>query len=132
VFDHADRSVQFPSQTLGILDPSARTVYDVVPAVGDERRSVRCRASCQPGDKIPELPRGRGPTERHDFYRHQALDAEALYQLGLVHDDDQVLAGAGDDLLAQERAAATFEEIERGDLDLVSTVDRDVNVIVLR
>ena len=131
MFDYADRSVQLSLQVFGILDPATHAVQDVVTAVGHERRSLRCRSSFQAGDKAPQPPRGCAPTERHDFYCHWTLDAETVHQLGFVDDNDQLFAGAGDNLFAQKRAAATFEKRERADLDLVSAVDCDVNVVVL-
>lgn len=132
MFDDADRSVQLPLQILGILDHPKRTVQDVVAAIGDERLPFACHSSRQTRAEALQRPRGRVPSEWHDFYRHGTMDAETVDELGFVDDDDQLPAGAGNDLFAQERAAATFEKIERTDVDLVCPVDGDVNVSMLR
>jgi len=100
VFDHSDGFVQLPSQTLGVIYPATCTVQNVVAAIRDERFCIAYHASFQRSDKTPQFPGSRGPTKRHDFYSDCTLHAEAVYQLGLVHHDDQVLAGAGDDLFA--------------------------------
>ena len=72
------------------------------------------------------------PSERHDFYCDGTLDAETVDELRLVDDDYQLLTGAGDHLFAQQRTAATFQKIERADLDLVRSVDSDVDMSMLR
>src|SRR5688572_29624085 len=117
---------------LGIVDRPKRAVEDVVAAIGDERLSLTCRSSRQTRAETLQLPRGRVPRERHDFHCHGPLDTETVNELGLVDDDDQLLTDTGNDLFAQKRSAATFQQTEPADLDLVCPVDRDVNVIVLR
>jgi hypothetical protein len=119
-------------QTLGIVDCAKRAVEDVVAAVGDERLSLTCHPLRRTRAQPLQLPRGRLPRERNDFHCHGTLDAEAVSELGLVDDDDQLLTGTGNDLFAQKRSAATFQQTEPADIDLVRPVDRDVNVIVLR
>src|SRR3546814_16130088 len=59
------------------------------------------------------------------------LAAQALNELRFVDDDDHPLAGARHDLFAQQRAAESFDEIERMTLDLVGAVDRDIDAAML-
>ena len=58
------------------------------------------------------------------------MDAEAIHELTIVDNDDQMLGGGGNDLFAQECSASALDEIKGSDFDLVSTVDRDVDMIV--
>ena len=54
------------------------------------------------------------PTEGDDFYGHRPCCAELVRKLGFVDDDGQALAGLGDDFLAQQGAASTFDDVESG------------------
>src|SRR5690606_37390833 len=67
----------------------------------------------------------RGPAERHDLDRQRRLLAEALNQLAVVHDDDELPGGGRHDLLPQQRAAQAFDQVEPG-IDLVGAIHREI------
>ena len=72
------------------------------------------------------MPPGRRKPERNDLDR-QRKGAEPRDDLGRIRDDDHPLRGGGDDLLAQQRAAAALDQPELG-IDLVGTVDRQIEL----
>ena len=131
MFDNAHRSIQLSFQGLGIVERSKRTVEDVVPVIRDERLSFTRRSDRNAGADGFDPPRGRTPTERHNFYCDGASGPEAIYELGLVDHDNQLPAGPGDDLFPQQSSASPLQKVEAADLDLIRPVDRDVNTGML-
>lgn len=68
------------------------------------------------------------PAELDHLHRHgEAGAAEAGDELGVVDDDDELVGGGLDHLLAEEGAAAALDEVEVG-VDLVGAVDGEVDV----
>ena len=66
------------------------------------------------------------PAELDHLHRHgQPASAEAVHELGVVDDHDELVGGGLDHLLAEEGAAAAFDEVEVG-VDLVGAVDGEI------
>ena len=57
--------------------------------------------------------------------------SKPVHQLAAVDDDGKPVARGRDDLLAQQRAAQSFDQIERAAFDLVSAVDREIDLAML-
>ena len=74
---------------------------------------------------VGEARLGSRPAEGEDGNRDGGLLAEPAHALARVADDDELLGGRGDDLLAEEGGAEALDEVERG-VDLVGAVDADV------
>ena len=72
------------------------------------------------------------PAEGDDLHWDFSVSAKRIHQLGFIHHDDQLAAGAGNDFLVQQRAAETLDEIERAKLDFVCAVDGQVQLRVHR
>ena len=70
------------------------------------------------------------PSEGDDLDRDCPGCTELVDELGIIDDDDQALAGLGDDLLAQMGAATAFDEIECG-IDFIGAVDGDIDARML-
>ena len=101
-----------------------------MPPVGDERRGAAAQADrpgkADAGDGAFDMAPRRRKAERNDFDR-QRKRPEHWDQLGRIGDHRHPLRGRGDDLLAQERAAAALDQPELR-IDLVRPVDRQIEL----
>ena len=103
-----------------------------MPAIRDERMALRGAAQ----HRRARAPRGRGggldgapgrrKAERHHLDR-QRKPAEHRHPLGVVGDDDHAGRCRGNDLFAQQCAAAALDDGEVGG-DLVGAVHREVEL----
>ena len=89
--------------------------------------------SSEPGNapsllkKLLQPRRGEPPTELNNLNGHgQPTTPQIVYELGLINDDDELLAGALDHLFSKEGAAAALDEVEEG-IDLVGAVDGEID-----
>src|SRR5207253_4433632 len=117
---------QLHAEVSRVLDPTLHChVEDQVAVVGDVGRLFP--TSHNEADPQPCHPlRGQAPQERQDLDR-QYTDTELLHHLRLVNHDDKSLRGRGDQLLAEQRAAATLDQVKRR-VNLVGTVDCQVDL----
>src|SRR5215213_9212249 len=108
-------------------------------AVKDETTTIRYPASGRITIQRPRLGRnsyarqplrGLGPTEGDDLDRQWGACTQLIDALFRGCDQDIVVTREGHELLAQERAAATLDGVERG-IDLVCPVDPQVEAIYL-
>src|SRR5262249_30383140 len=118
-------------QLSGIGDAAEPTVQDPIAAVGDE--GLARRRAAQPGARAKALQRRLCSLESEgdDLHRYWSAHAQLFNQLGSVHYDREAPTSGGDDLLVQEGAAQSLDQIERAPLDLVRAVDRQVDLPVL-
>ena len=100
-------------------------------AVGDEDRASSRARRRSIGPRQPSAAQTRsiwrarrGEAERDDL-DGQGKGAEPRDMFGGVGDDDHPPGGRGDDLLAQQRAAAALDETQRA-VDFVGAVDGQV------
>mmetsp|Transcript_34219 Transcript_34219/g.107885 ORF Transcript_34219/g.107885 Transcript_34219/m.107885 type:complete len:295 (+) Transcript_34219:136-1020(+) len=116
-------------------------VHDVVAVVSHSRlvavRSVgrggaEAEHGLAAGDGRQRLDEAQGVlvAERGDLHREREARAEAVAELGLVDDDDELVGADLHHLLAEEGAAAALHEVKRR-VDLVGAVDGDVELAVL-
>ncbi len=69
--------------------------------------------------------------ESDDLDRHRRVRAQPIDQLGAIDDDGETAAGVGDDLLAQQGAAQSLDQVQGAAFDLVGAVDREVDLSML-
>ncbi len=98
---------------------------DEVAFVGDELPAVGAEPQGRRRHELQELPLRLTPAEPHDLDRQRATFAEVPHELVVLDHDEQPGGGAGQQLLAQERAAAALEQVEPG-VDLVGAVHDQV------
>ena len=67
-------------------------------------------------------------SELEHLHRQGDLGADLLHQFALVHDDDLLERGGGDDLLAEQCPSESLDEVHLG-IHLVCTVDGDIDII---
>ena len=85
----------------GIREPSEVAIEDEVAAIGDEGLLVE---GVTPLGSTAELREGNScglPAELGDLDRYRRVLAEAFDQLFLIDDNDQPVAGRGDNLFSQ-------------------------------
>jgi len=80
--------------------------------------------------KIGEAPLQHLARERRHFHR-QLLPRERRHDLRLIRDDDEAPRGLLDDLLAQQRSAAAFDQAQPV-VDRVGAVDGEIQRRELR
>ena len=56
------------------------------------------------------------------------MRSKPVHQLAAVDDDGKAVARGRNDLLAQQRSAQSFDQIERAALDFVGAVDREIDL----
>ncbi|KAG4910210.1 hypothetical protein JHK82_056235 [Glycine max] len=119
-------SLQIPNTPLEIQ------IHNKVPIIRDIR-FILLRESPKLGNapsllkKLLQPRRGEPPTELNNLNGHgQAATPQIVNELGLVDDDDELLAGALDHLFSKEGAAAALDEVEEG-IDLVGAVDGEID-----
>lgn len=119
VLDNSGDVVDLAGQGLGLFKRAEQAVQDVIPAIGYEIAALRLAA------EVLETP-GRGlPTERNYLDRQQTA-TQPGNQLGLIDHNQKSVAGLGHDLLPQECAPASFDQIERARVHFVGSIDRNV------
>mmetsp|Transcript_114069 Transcript_114069/g.368951 ORF Transcript_114069/g.368951 Transcript_114069/m.368951 type:complete len:303 (+) Transcript_114069:90-998(+) len=113
-------------------------VHDVVPVVcdcrfvavgfvvGDVAQSQHRLATGECG-KLGDLPHSVLVTEWNDLHRDGETGAQAIAQLGLVHDYDEFLRTELNNLLAEKGTTATLDEVQLR-VHLISTVDGYIKV----
>src|SRR5207237_2373445 len=129
-FDDADDIANTMLQQARVVDADEAAIEDVVAAVGDERMVLGGVAQYRRGTEPHQVGGGGLPAELRDLDRHRGVIAEPLNELFLIDDDDQAVAGRGDDLFAQQGATQPLDQIERAALDLVGAVDRQIDALV--
>src|SRR5438552_14106917 len=74
-----------------------------------------------------EVLRLAPPAKPHHFHGYGPAGAKRRAQLGVIDNSDVTMAGLSDDLLAEHRPAAAFDEVQLG-ANLVGAIDGDVNL----
>src|SRR5215472_19344245 len=74
---------------------------------------------------------GHLQTEGNDLDRDRRYRPQMVHQLDAVDDNGELAAGGSDDLLPQQGAAEALHEVERAALDLIGTVDGEVDLAML-
>src|SRR5437879_5855971 len=118
--DDAGDCVDVGRELRGGLDRPEASVEDVVPIV----RAHGLRLVLPEFDLTAELPQGARrdlPAERMDLDGNRRRRAEAGDELRVVDDHDKLLRCGRDDLLAEQRASETLDQVELG-VDLVRAV----------
>ena len=118
------------AQPLGLIDGAERAVKNIVSPVGDERRGPAAQADrageAEAGEGAFDMAARRREAEGNDLDR-QRKGAEHANQLGRIGDHRHPLRGRGDDLLAQQRAAAALDQSQLR-IDFVRSVDRQIEL----
>src|SRR3954447_6154246 len=120
------RSIRYSSE-VGIDDPVA--------AIGDENVAMLAVSNHHlPGKAglrkhFADGPPCRRPAKRNHLYRKRKA-TESLHPFGLICDHYHAIRRRGDDLLAQQRAAATLDQVERS-VEFVRAIDREVQPVDL-
>src|SRR5262245_20639958 len=117
--DHAHHPTDALLQPSGIKDSAEAAVENAITTVGDESLAGGTTAQTDPGAEPFQSPLRCLQAEGDDLHWHRSLGAELIHQLCPVHDDHEPLARRGDNLLVQERAAQSLDQIERAPLHLV-------------
>lgn len=109
-FHHAHLPREPEFQGRRVPDLAAQAIEDVVAAIGDEwlplvqpqlrPQATGLQARCQ-----------RFMAERHDLDRQRHRVAQPAEKFGLVDDDDEALAGGGNDLFPQQRPARPLTKV---------------------
>ena len=113
------------------MGPAKLAVENAVAAVGDEGLARRRQARpdlC--GEHLEGRP-GDFQPEGDDLDRHRRVRAQPIDQLGAIDDDGETPARVGDDLLAQQGAAQSLDQVQGAAFDLVGAVDREVDLAML-
>ena len=105
-------------------------IDDQVAVVRVVRLAVFGRAQGRVGAQIPEEGQVGAPGEGDHLNRERAPLKQVGDALGVICDDDEALACAGDHLLPQQRAAEALDEL-KGWIDLVRAVDAEVKLGVI-
>jgi len=130
IFDNSNDAVQIVFQLGRRSDGSKSAVNDVVPAVRHKRLTVRANPKRRITSQVCNPPSGCLPTKRNHFDRHREV-TQAIHQLGLVYDNDESRARAGDDLLAQQGTASALDQVQVAPLHLICTINGQINLVML-
>mmetsp|Transcript_137350 Transcript_137350/g.347978 ORF Transcript_137350/g.347978 Transcript_137350/m.347978 type:complete len:213 (+) Transcript_137350:63-701(+) len=65
--------------------------------------------------------------EGHDLHRHWEAGPKAIANLGLIDNHDELFRAHLHDLLAEQSATSTLDQVQRG-VHLVGTIDRHIQV----
>ncbi len=127
-FDNTDDTPNALLQSRGVDDGIEVAIKDAIAAVGDKGvasgrvpQAVRWRPAPR---APPRLAPTRIPRPRRGPARACPDRSTSFYT---VNDDREVPAGGGNDLLPQQGAAQTFDQIERAALHFIRTVDREID-----
>ena len=126
VFDDARDVAEFAREGGWIGDAAEVAVEDVMALVGDEGLSVFL-AEDDGGAELFDFAADERESERDDFDGDREIAEHGDLFAG-VGDDDELLGGGGHDFFVEERAAATFDEIEMR-VELIGAVDGDVDLL---
>src|SRR6516162_5798232 len=110
-FDGTDRHRKLLLYQAGIGQRFEAAIENEVAAIGDKRLLVD---RVTPLGNTAELGEGDGgglPAELSDLDRYWRVLTELLDEFFLIDDDDQPVAGCGDNLFVQQRAAQTFDQV---------------------
>ena len=99
-------------------------VHDVIPVVRPKGVSVLAPKFDRGSERLQGVG-GEAPSERVHLDGNRDLRSEARHELGFVHDHDELLGRGSDDLLAEQRAAQPFDQIEFR-IHLIGSVDAEV------
>ena len=113
------------------MGPAKLAIENAVAAVGDEQLARRRQARPDLGGEHLEGRPGDFQPEGDDLDRHRGVRAQPIDQLGAVDDDGETPARVGDDLLAQQGAAQSLDQVQGAAFDLVGAVDREVDLAML-
>ena len=131
-FHHADDAPDAFLQSRRIGDAAEIAVENAVAAVGDEGRARRRLRAVERWRRALRATRlGRFQSEGDHLHGNRGVRPKPVHQLAAVDDDREAVARRRDDLLAQQRAAQSLDQIERAALDLVRTVDREIDLAML-
>src|SRR5262245_15605004 len=111
-----------------IDDWTKAAVQNAVTAVSDERLA-RCELA-KPGAGTDRFQSRLSCFEakRDDLHRNRCASTQPIHQLQTVHDDCEAPARGSDDLLVQQRAAETLDEVKRLAFHFIGAVDRKINL----
>src|SRR6266478_3554620 len=126
MLNHARHFVQGASQRRRICNPAKAAIQNVMALVGNECRSVSASPQLATSAKRRNFLREYSRCERDDLYGKRKL-TESRNELGGVSHHDHPLRGRSDDLLAQQRAAAAFDQPQLR-IDFIGAVDGDVDL----
>src|SRR5947207_2188371 len=130
VLDNAGYRFQRSAELHRVFDAAERAIVDQIAAVGSGGDlALHAKRDAQSG--IAEFRRGLHNAHRDDGMpkfdnlHRQWKPPESPDELRAVRDDNHPVGRCRNDLLAQKRAAAAFDEIERA-VRLVCTIDRKI------
>ena len=70
-------------------------------------------------------------SEGYDFHRDRCVCSKPVYELAAVDNDGKPMASRRNDFFAQQRAAQSFDQIERAAFHLVRPIDREIDLAML-
>ena len=128
MLDHTGVLRELGRERLRVLDRPEVAIEDEVALVGAVGLTpISETAHHDRGAEQLDRPAGGREAEVDDLDREREARPETVGALGSVDDDDLACARLRHQLLAQQRAAAALDQVE-GRVDLVRTVDRDVDL----
>jgi hypothetical protein len=127
-FDYPDDMPNALLQSSRIADPIEVAIENAVATVGDKGLVCRRHAQTNVGAEHFKRLSGCLEPEGDDFHRDCSLCTEPIYKLGSVNNDCEAVACGGNDLLTQQGATQSFDQIKSALLDLVRPVDCEVDL----
>ncbi len=130
MLDQADYVVELARQRFRAGNQTECAVKNVMTAIAPERLAIGRFSENRVCRQLFDSLRSGLPTERNHFHGNRPAHAKAVDHFGFVHDDQQPLAGVGQNLLPQERAAKAFDQVEISRVDFIRAVDGDIDLRV--
>src|ERR1700674_5549263 len=125
MLNHSWRATQLPRERWRIRDLSKATIENLIAIVGNERTAIGLSAQFGQAAERHDLPLDNSSRKR-DYLDRQGKRAEHGNNLAGVSDHHHLLRCRSDDLLASQRPAAAFDQIQLG-IDFIGAIYGDVD-----
>jgi hypothetical protein len=125
VLNHSWRATHLPRERWRVRELPKAAIENLIAIVGQVRTAVGLQAQFGQAAQRHDLPLDNSPRKR-DYLDWQWKLAEHGNNLAGVSDHHHLLRCRSDDLLASQRPAAAFDQIQLG-IDFIGAIDGDVD-----